>query len=326
MLWQPVSVMWVILTTEALSVMLALAPGVSANRWIYFGLCSLVLQWISPLTLGATYLLRGPLTRLPLVHMTWSVVGLLLLSTSLVGCLAWLLLPPSLLSPIEDGWMAWLRILGLVLVAGILGALAFQNHWNSRLVALRAQQAELEALRARVNPHFLFNTLNTATALVHKQPGQAEQVLLDLSDLFRAALSGNEESSLQQEILLTRRYLEIEALRLGERLDVTWVLPKSMPQVNVPTLALQALAENAIHHGVETQQGIGRVLIEVVLETRTTTLRVSNSLAGDFHSTPRHQVGLAAGRARIEAMTAGLGELRTHQEPGRFVAEIILPR
>ena len=324
-LWQPTAVMWVILATEALSIILALAPGIGGNRWIYFGICSLLLQWVALLTLGATYVLRGPLMRLPLVHMTWAVVLLLLSSTILLGSLALLIVPRSLLIPNEDGWLAWLRTLGLVLVAGILGALAFQNHWKSRLSALRAQQAELDALRARVNPHFLFNTLNTATALVHDQPDQAERVLLDLSDLFRAALSGNEETGLEQELLLTRRYLEIEQLRLGDRLSVSWHLPVPLPNINVPTLALQTLAENAIHHGIEARPGTGDVTIEVIPDTNAVILRVSNPLAEESPATPRHQVGLAASRARIEAMTAGLGELRTRQDAGRFIAEIILP-
>lgn len=258
--------------------------------------------------------------------MTWAVVALLLASTTLMGTLAWLILPSDVLQSSGGGWRAWLRMIGLVLVAGTLGALAFQNHWKSRLIALRMKQAELDALRARVNPHFLFNTLNMATALVHDQPNQAERVLLDLSDLFRAALSGNEENRLEQELLLTRRYLEIEALRLGTRLDVVWRLPNPLPAINVPTLALQALAENAIHHSIEAQPGAGDVTIEMIGGAHSVTLRVSNPLPGDLPATPRHQVGLAASRARIEAMTAGQGELRTRQDGGRFIAEIILPR
>src|SRR5690606_11628475 len=105
--------------------------------------------------------------------------------------------------------------------------------------AVRAKQAELEALQARIRPHFLFNTLNTGAALVHARPGEAERLLLGLSDLFRAALAGPGELPLEDELGLARRYLEIEALRFGPRLQVNWQLPAPLPEVWVPTLSIQ---------------------------------------------------------------------------------------
>ena len=90
---------------------------------------------------------------------------------------------------------------------------------------MRAKQSELQALQARIRPHFLFNTLNTGAALVHPRPEEAERLLLDLADLFRAALAGPRQILLEDELSLARRYLEIEALRFGERLQVRWELP-----------------------------------------------------------------------------------------------------
>ncbi|MGV8943460.1 sensor histidine kinase [Thermomonas sp.] len=325
MLWQPASVMWVILATEALSIMLALAPGVTANRWIYFGLSSLLLQWIALLALAATYLLRGPLSRVPLVHMTWSVVAVLLLSTSLVGCLAWLLLHPFILPLTEDGWMALLRILGLVLVAGILGALAFQNHWKSRLVAVRAQQAELESLQARIRPHFLFNTLNTGAALVHAHPDEAERLLLDLADLFRSALRGPQLIPLADELSLTQRYLDIESLRFGERLRLEWNVPASLPEVMAPSLSIQPLAENAIRHGIERLPQGGRVDVTVEVIASEVIVTVGNDLPMKASDSAGHAVGLASARERVDAMTDGRGRVESSVENGRFVARMVLP-
>lgn len=324
-LFQPATLLSVFAAGELLALILALAPETEGARLVRFGLLSFSIQWVSLFSLAVLYMLRGHLRNWSVIAIVSLVTGLLLLMTVLSAWLShWLVASVSL-----QGYAWWptsMRLFASMLCMLLFGMVALRSHWAAQTHEYRAKQAELDALRARVNPHFLFNTLNTATALVHEQPDQAERVLLDLSDLFRAALSGREETDLEQEILLTRRYLEIEALRLGSRLDVVWSLPTPLPAINVPTLALQALAENAIHHGIEAQPGAGDVTIEMIDGARTVTLRVSNPLPGDLPATPRHQVGLAASRARIEAMTAGQGELRTRQDGGRFIAEIILPR
>src|SRR3546814_8191172 len=111
---------------------------------------------------------------------------------------------------------------------------------------------------ARVRPHFLFNTLNSGIALVRQRPEQAEELLLGLSDLFRAALARPHDVALGEELALVRRYLEIEAVRFGPRLRVAWRLPGPLPEVAVPALSVQALVENAVRHGIERSPGGGR--------------------------------------------------------------------
>lgn len=325
-LWQPGTLLSVFAAGELMAITFSLATDLPGDRLSRFGVFSFAVQWVAILTLSLLYAMRHELRRLRIGGVVaFALVALLavVLASTYAG---WRLLGSLGQMSEAEWWQAGLRFYVALVAMVLFGLLALRSEWQSRRLQLRTKQAELDALRARVNPHFLFNTLNTATALVHEQPDQAERVLLDLSDLFRAALSGREETGLEQEILLTRRYLEIEALRLGSRLDVVWSLPTPLPAINVPTLALQALAENAIHHGIEAQPGAGDVTIEMIDGARTVTLRVSNPLPGDLPATPRHQVGLAASRARIEAMTAGQGELRTRQDGGRFIAEIILPR
>src|SRR3546814_15133790 len=111
-----------------------------------------------------------------------------------------------------------LRMLGIALVAGLLALVAFQNYSEATRLAVRAKQSELEALQARVRPHFLFNTLNSGLALVRQRPEQAEELLLGLSDLSRAALERTHDVALGEELALVRRHLEIVAVRIGPRL------------------------------------------------------------------------------------------------------------
>jgi two-component system sensor histidine kinase AlgZ len=324
-LWQAPAIIWVLLAGECLAVVLALAPGVDGERWVHFGLTSLVIQWVALLTLGTLYLLRGVLAGLRPQRLAYVTVALLLANTWLVAGAVWLMVRE--VWPMADGgWFALvLRLTGITLAVGLLGLAAFQNHWRGRLHAVRAKQSELQALQARIRPHFLFNTLNTGAALVHERPEEAERLLLDLAYLFRAALAGPRQISLEDELSLARRYLEIEALRFGDRLTIGWHLPRELPAVTVPALSIQPLVENAIRHGVERMAN-GDIDISVTTTSYTVVVRISNPLppAGGL-SFAGHQVGLNATQVRIEALTDGRGSVQTQVEGGRFIATVRLP-
>ena len=326
-LWQPGPLIRVLLAGQALSLVLALAPGLAGDRLVYFGLASLMVQWALLTTLGALYLLRHPLARAPAQRIAWLTLLLLMLSTWLVGALAWSVL--RAIGMLLDGWWPFiLQVTGIALTMGLAGLAIFQNHWRSRQLAIRAKQAELDALRARIHPHFLFNTLNTATALVRGRPGDAEHVLMDLADLFRAALSGRQETPLAEEVALVRQHLQIEELRFGERLQVEWDLPDPLPDAMLPTLSIQPLVENAIRYGVEPSPEGGQIRIRVErLDASTPRLEISihNSLPADGRNRPGHGVGLKAVTARIEEFSEGRGSVRTSTDGQGFTATLSLP-
>lgn len=326
-LWRASTLVWILVAGEALSLVLALAPGLAGDRLVYFGLSSLMVQWIMLLTLGALYLLRQRLNPLPEQSIAWWVLALLMLSTWLVGGLAWSVLRSMGL--LLDGWWRFLaQITAIALTMGLAGLAVFQTHWRSRQLAIRAKQFELDALRARIHPHFLFNTLNTATALVRTRPRDAERVLLDLADLFRAALSGRQEAPLSEELALVQQQLQIETLRFGERLQVDWELPDPLPEVMLPTLSIQPLVENAIRYGVEASPQGGRIRISArCLEIDQPLLEISvwNSGPKAAGSRPGHGVGLRAVSARIEEFAGGRGHMRTTEDPEGFLAILTLP-
>lgn len=324
-LWQAPAMLWVLISGECLAVVLALASGPPPNRWVYFGLASLLIQWVALLSLAALYLLRRSLREMRPQRLTYLALGLLLANTWLVLWLAWLLLRQVWPMSGEAWLMLALHMTGIILAVGFLGLAAFQNHWRGRMHAVRAKHAELQALQARIRPHFLFNTLNTGAALVHQHPEQAEQLLLDLADLFRAALAEPRQIPLEDELALARHYLEIEALRFGERLQVRWNLPHELPAVMVPALSIQPLVENAVRHGVE-RMASGEIEITVSTTPNTVVIRISNPvLQSDGSPTPGHKVGLNAAQARIEAQTGGLGSVKTQVLENRFVATVQLP-
>ncbi len=155
---------------------------------------------------------------------------------------------------------------GMLLGAFCFRYLYLREQWN------RKQNSELnariQAMQARIHPHFLFNSLNSAISLISIDPNKAEDMLLNLSRLFRASFQELKLVSLQEEIELCRQYLAIEQIRLGERLNIEWKLvnPELYPRVQIPLLTLQPLAENSIFHGVEkilTKSTIS-ILIEIL--------------------------------------------------------------
>lgn len=325
-LWQAPVIVWVLLTGEALAAMLALAPGVERGHWVLFGLASLAIQWVALFALGGLYLLRRPLSRIRPQRIAYIALVLLLLGAWIVGTAAWLFLGSTPLVG-DDDWLTFvLRLSALVSAIGLLGIAAFQNYWRARQLALRAKQSELEALQARIRPHFLFNTLNTGAALVRRRPEEVERLLLDLADLFRAALAGPHDISLEDELALARRYLEIEALRFGDRLQVAWKLPREIPRVSVPALSIQPLVENAIRHGIERRPEGGEIEIAVTATPGTVIVRIANPLpSSGSEASLGHQVGLNASQVRIEALTGGRGSVLTQREGRRFIATVRLP-
>ncbi|WP_313928265.1 histidine kinase [Pseudoxanthomonas sp.] len=309
-----------------MAAVLAVAPGTDGDRLTYFGVASLAIQWISLTALCLLYLLRRQLAGLSPPVIAQLGLGALLLSSWMVVGLAWLFLRDLALLP-GDGWKGFaLRATAIALIMGLLGLAAFQAQWRARQLAVAAEHAKLQALQARIQPHFLFNTLNTGISLVHAKPDLAEQLLLDLSDLFRAALSQREVLALEEDLALARRYLEIEQLRLGDRLRLRWEIPEALPALQVPTLSIQPLAENAIRHGIEPSTTGGEVGIRIELTDGYVRIAVTNPLPPTSARTaPGHQVGLSSVRARLHAATQGRGRVDTRIDDGLYSVVVQLP-
>jgi two-component system sensor histidine kinase AlgZ len=273
---------------------------------------------------------RRPLQRLPATARTLGVLGLGALAASAgVLPLAW-----AGLAPIAEG----LRVAAVVLAGVAFAALLWA--WldlRSRIWHPANASARLAELQSRIRPHFLFNALNTALALVRVDPARAEVVLEDLAQLFRTALADVGASvTLEEEIELARRYLEIEQIRFGERLHVQWDIAQADASVmgaRVPPLVLQPLVENAVRHGVEPAAGGGRVRISAERVRGQVVLQVSNTV-GDDAGTPGHGMALHNVRERLRLLHDVAAQCDVWREPARpgaesagdlFHARIVLP-
>jgi two-component system sensor histidine kinase AlgZ len=171
-------------------------------------------------------------------------------------------------------------VLGSATIAALMTAVVLRylyavDGWQAQVRA--SARAEADALQARIKPHFLFNSLNAIAGLMRSDPAVAEHALLDLSDLFRAALGAGGESTLAEEVELAERYLAIESLRLGPRLQVAWEREEPLPwRMPMPRLVLQPLVENAVLHGVSRLPGGGRIDIRLARDANTLRIAVAN--------------------------------------------------
>ncbi len=175
-------------------------------------------------------------------------------------------------------------LLSIITTAVLIGYFRLRTRALSPAIA----EARLQALQARIRPHFLFNSLNGVLSLVRRDPERAEEALHDMADLFRVLMRDNRElAPLADEVELCRAYLELEKLRLGDRLVVEWNV-KSMPSdALVPPLVLQPICENAVYHGIEPSSEPGTVSVNIFLskgEVHAVLRNPYRASGGNHHS------------------------------------------
>ncbi len=234
------------------------------------------------------------------------------------------------------GLQGYARSLGLFDGAGLVRTLLLSGvatvvmlayfEWRGRAFSPALAEARLAALNARIRPHFLFNSLNAVLSLVRAQPRQAEAAIEALADLFRAALRDPAEGvSLSEEIALARQYLDLEKLRLGERLAVDWqieAIPVDMP---IPPLLLQPLLENAVHHGIEPLPEGGVIHIAVLRRGDELSIRITNPNPGVAAAQGGHHMAIPNVRERL-SLYYDL-EARLEIDAGRdtYQVNVVLP-
>ena len=178
-------------------------------------------------------------------------------------------------------WRESLMVRSLIIAAliGIPGLRYLFLHHRSEADAKAQQESKLQALQSRIRPHFLFNSLNSVASLTRSDPKKAESVLQDLADLFRVLLADARKLvPISAEREISRQYLEIEKMRLGDRLRVSWHVSNVPRYAMIPALTLQPLLENAIYHGIEPRFAGGTVRIELWSEGDTLNVLISNPL------------------------------------------------
>jgi two-component system sensor histidine kinase AlgZ len=307
----------------AFTLTLAMPPE---DFWLRLSRVSLYAQAVTLSSAGLLCVLRGRLARLTLPLASATILGLVLGLAFGIALLGWFLQrDPGEIPRMTDHLLPALR---LGLTATLVAALALRYLYLQYALHQRVRDEftlRIDALQARIRPHFLFNTLNAITALIQSQPRTAEAALEDLADLFRASLAtGDRFVTLADELALCRHYLHLETLRLGARLRVDWVTDDLPQQALLPALTLQPLLENAIYLGIETLPKGGTIRLDGHLHKGLIELRLRNPCG----SKPRHRHGLAIENTR-QRLALSFGPkacLETRQSATHFEVTLRFPR
>jgi two-component system sensor histidine kinase AlgZ len=301
-------------------------------------LISLLLLWVAQPWLNRLPYWRGALA-------TIAIVVVLTLSIYKSG--------GDLYSPTGNARYYFDEVRYVLISVAVCGFLLLYFRLRAKMLTRALHEARLQVLRARIRPHFLFNTINAVLGIVRAQPKQAETALEDMADLFRVAMTDARDLvPLHREIQLSKQYIALEQMRMGDRLSVDWEIHEVPEHALIPPLLLQPLLENAVYHGIEplTQGGV----IKVVLKLRTEGILLSvenphaanNSAtadmdkAGDFQKTyepaskPSHagrwqrsnnKMALLNIRERLDLLFDAEARYQVENGNNFYRVEIILP-
>lgn len=327
------SIFGIVVIAELLAIVITLITRrLFDNLFQDLALISLFMQWIGLASAAALCAARRFLNRLPNAR-ALGFAYLLLLAVELVVSEAavWVLWASGGSASPRPDWYAYFHIQNFT-VAAILEALAlryFLARHQLRQRTLSEARARVEALRSRIRPHFLFNTMNVIASLMRSAPDKAENAMLDMADLLRSMLGESENLvPVNNEIAIAKKYVDIESLRLDNRLRVDWDIGKFPRKAVMPVLMLQPLLENAIHHGVEPNPAGGVIGVRLWEDGDTLHIAVTNSLAHARSKSSTARSGdntLDSLRARLASHYGQAASLEATEDRDRFTALVRIP-
>ncbi|MBO9662046.1 sensor histidine kinase [Dokdonella sp.] len=319
----------VMVVAELVALVIVLAPEAEARPLLpRLGVASVYVQWLALLNVVALCSLRVPLARLgarAAYSIAWALaIAITALASAVIARMDQALgLALSVPPEASVRFVLANAAICALIAAALLRYLFVLEQWRERVRA--ASRAQVEALQARIRPHFLFNSMNTIASLIRTRPVEAEHTVEDLADLFRAALRSDASlGTLGEELDLVDHYLRIEQLRLGERLRVERELAAAPRELAVPRLLLQPLIENAINHGIQPLADGGTIAVRARPHEDGVEISIGNPLPPDA-PVMRNGVALANVRARVEYHFGARGELRVQAGPETFLVVLRLP-
>jgi two-component system sensor histidine kinase AlgZ len=318
----------VVVIAELLAFVLVLA-GDARDPWSALGLVSLFLQWVALSSAAVLCLARPLLMRVSNTAAALTSYLLLLVTTAVISELAYRLGPAPQLADGANHAGFLFRNLGIsaILSALVLRYLYVRHQWQQQVEA--EAQARVQALQARIRPHFLFNSMNSIAALTRSDAARAELAVQDLSDLFRVSLrDASKRVTLEEEIDVAQRYLRLESLRLGERLQVEWSIERLPRKRLVPSLILQPLLENAVYHGIEPLPGGGRIAIHGAAEGKRISISIRNPRArGNSEAHRRgNRIALENIRLRLQLAFGNQAGVALREVDDAFETTLYFPR
>ncbi|WP_230425687.1 sensor histidine kinase [Spartinivicinus ruber] len=325
------AVFMLVVLAELFVLILVLAlPSSMGFDWNRLALTSFFVQWVVLASAGCLCRVRPLIQKTQLGYALAACYSVVLIVTLLFSLIAeWVIYP-------TDWGQFWLQldtwhIAKNLLVALIITSLLLRYFYMQQQLRQQEQaelRSRLQALQARIHPHFLFNSMNSIASLIQISPEKAEQAVEDLAALLRACLDEvAAKVTLADELEICKQYLRIEKHRLGERLQVDWKLegvPDSLP---IPPLTLQPILENAVYHGIQPLAEGGTISIAGQYDSQYLTITVRNPLDAAYISEPKRGNRMAMRNIadRLQALYGKQASLSAKQEGAGFVTQLSYP-
>ena len=314
----------VVIIAELLAFMLTLATPDPEGAWRRLSLISLFVQWVALTSTATLCSLKHLLARVSDTSAVIISYGVIMGTTALIGELAYwgaLHFSNGTLATTMSHVEFIARNLAISAVVGFLALRYFYIQHQLKLNIEAENQSRMQALQARIRPHFLFNSLNAIATLIRRDPQGAEEAVEDLADLFRTSLDTSRALvPFAEELEIAQRYLHMEQLRLGDRLQIEWDMDNIPANAAVPALTLQPLLENAIYHGIEPLAQGGTIECRGEKTKNTIRLSIGNPVAQDSRHPRRQGLQLALDniRQRLQAHFEDAGRIRVEHPPGYY--------
>jgi len=312
--------------TEVSVILIGLGPGWYPG-WKWLIVASIYAQWMALFCASGLCLISGWTGRFS-SDGAWVFSWLIVLFLAMVfSFAAWLGAGISMPGWVQDevGMFVLKNVFAVGLVAVVFFRyLVMRARWKAELLA--QSEARVQALQARIQPHFLFNSLNTIASLVHDDPENAEAATLDLADIFRGSMRRADQLiSLEEELSLARQYLEMEKRRLGDRLEIDWRVDELPPGAAVLPLLLQPLLENAVAHGIQAHAEGGRVSVYGRSEEDQVVITIGNPVAPEGFESGGHGIAIENIRERLVFAFGPRARLMTNRDKEQFYAVLVVP-
>ena len=213
-----------------------------------------------------------------------------------------------------------------LLTAMVTSIVLYYFYLQERAYSPAIAEARLQALQARIRPHFLFNSINAVLSLIRSQPARAETALEDMADLFRVLMSENRDLvPLAQELSLCHQYLDLEKLRLEERLKITWQIEDMPSDAMIPPLILQPLLENAVYHGIEPLPEGGEIIVKIYTKHKELSIIINNPYAPENDRHAGNKMALKNIKERLKLHFDLESSIKTHVKNNRYEVHIRIP-
>ena len=289
----------------------------AGDLWQQFMFISAVAQPAIIFSLLVMCALRKPFAKLRY----WQAIASISLLEAIIGTMFWWWL--EIITPFSQPISVWQYGFFFAFATGF--ALLYFD-LRSRALSPALTEARLQALQARIRPHFLFNSINAVLSLIRAEPKRAERMLEDMSELFRVLMADNRKlTPLADEITLCKRYLEIEDIRLGDRLVVVWKIDSIPADALVPPLILQPLVENAVYHGIEPRQVPGTLTIEITSKGKQFRIQLTNPYQTGSTHVSGNRMAIANIRERLQLHFDAEASLKAEVKDETYVVTITLP-